>query len=157
MSPLGIDHDGSLRASGIWIPQPDTAANRLVFPEQVTILCDKGDSNCLEMRAEFVTVGDLISINGPDETYWPIKSWDKNSLFAEYGPWPHSAEETDKCQKHILSILFASGTVTTSDIPDHVEGCDAFKDTHVYRLVSGYYKINTSPDYRAASDAAAGK
>lgn len=147
--PIETQPDGSFRVEGIWIPQPDTAPNQLVFPEQVTIICDKGNPNCLEMRDEFVAVGDLISIKGPDETYWPIKSWDKNSLFAEYGPWLHSIEGPDKCQKHILSVLFASNTVTTSDIPDHAKGCEEFKETHTYSLASGDYYIDTSPNNNA--------
>lgn len=142
---LNVDSDGSLMAEGIWIPEPDDSAHALVFPEQTRIRCDKGEENCLEMEIRFVTLGDITTVKGPEETTWPIKSWDKNSLLAEYGPWPQFQPGPEKCQKHVLSIVFASGTVTTSDIPTHGEGCEGFKETESYRLVSGYYDLDMSP------------
>jgi len=153
-SPLDLASDG-IKADGIWVPVPDDSAHQLVFPEQTHILCYKGDPYCHEVEISFVAVADVISANGPEETLWTIKSWDKNSLLAEWGPYPQLTRSEDKCQKHILSIVFASGTVTTSDIPTHGPECEAFKETNTYRLVSGYYVVDTSPNNDAMKDDAA--
>ncbi len=155
ISPLHVHPDDSLMAEGIWIPEPDDSAHALAFPEQTRILCNKGEENCMEIEIRFVTVGDVTTVKGPEETIWPIKSWDRDSLLAEYGPWPQFPPGPDKCQKHVLSIVFASGTVTTSDIPTHGEGCEAFKETNSYRLAGGYYALDTSPRNDAARDTSA--
>jgi hypothetical protein len=151
-SPMFIFPDGSFNADGIWIPVPDDEAHRPVFPEQTHIECDRGAFDCREMKVSFTSVAGLVSVDGPDNTLWPIKSWDKNSLLAEYGPFPSFEPGPDRCQKHVLSIVFASGTVTTSDIPTNGDGCDAFKEAHSYRLASGYYVVDTSPGNNSFRD-----
>ncbi len=155
ISPLTVLSDGSVRADGIWVREPDAQGRQLVFPEQTTIICNKGAEYCLEMKISFVTVGDITSVKGPEETLWPIKSWNKDSLLAEYDPVPVSISGPDKCQKHVLSIVIASETVTTSDIPSHGPGCDEFRETNSYRLASGYYDVDTSPRNDAVRDTSA--
>ncbi len=154
-SPVVTLPDGSLDASGIWIPELDDKAHQLVYPEQTRIECNRGEQNCLEMRVSFTAVGnDFVMVDGPEETLWPIKSWDKNSLVAGYGPLPMLTKLEEKCQSHVLSIVFASGTVTDSDIPTHGQGCEAMKETNTYRLASGWYEVDTSPHNDAVKDTA---
>jgi hypothetical protein len=144
VSPLVVDPDGSLGADGIWIPEPDDSAHALAFPEQTHIDCDKGEQNCIEMEIRFVVVGNIITVKGPEETIWPIKSWDKNSLLAAYGAFPGTRPD-EKCYSHTLSIVFASQTVTTSDVPTHGPGCEGFEETNSYRLAYGSYDVDVSP------------
>ncbi|MGD0894236.1 MAG: hypothetical protein ABR923_22175 [Terracidiphilus sp.] len=147
--PLTVFPDGSLMADGIWIPEPDDSTHGLVFPEQTRITCNKGEQNCTEIEIRFVVVGNIITAKGPEETLWTIKSWDRNSLVAEYGPFPKFKPDPDSCQKHVLSIVFASGTVTTSDIPAPRAGCEPFTETTSYRLASGWYNVDVSPNNNA--------
>lgn len=149
---LLIDPDGSLNADGMWIPEPDDHAHALAYPEQTRIICNVGAEYCVEMKVSFFVVGNIISLKGPEETLWPIKTWDKQTLLAEYGPWPQFKPGPEKCQKHVLSMVFASGTVTTSDIPTHGEGCDEFKETNSYRLANGSYNVDVSPHNDAIRD-----
>ncbi|MGD1108459.1 MAG: hypothetical protein ABR865_15570 [Terracidiphilus sp.] len=152
---LIVEPDGSLDADGIWIPEPDDKAHQLIYPEQARIICNKGEQSCLEMQLSFTSVGnEFVMVNGPEETIWPIKSWDKTSLLAEYGPFPMSSKLSDKCESHVLSIMFASGAVTTSDIPTDREGCEAIKETNSYRLAGGWYDVDTSPHNDAIKDTA---
>jgi hypothetical protein len=152
---LIIAPDGSLAAKGIWIPVPDDRAHQLIYPEQTRIICNKGEQNCLEMQLTFTAVGnDFVMIDGPEETIWPIKSWDEKSLLAEYGPFPTSSRLSDKCESHVLSIVLTAQTVTTSDIPTHGQGCEPIKETTSYRLASGWYEIDTSPHNDAIKDTA---
>jgi hypothetical protein len=151
---LIVETDGSLDASGIWIPEPDDKTHQLVYPEQTRIICNKGEQNCLEMQLSFTSVGnDFVMVDGPEETIWPIKSWDKKSLLAEYGPLPMLSKLSEKCESHVLSIVFESGTVTTSDIPTHGKGCEPITETNSYRLASGWYEVDTSPHDDAIRDA----
>jgi hypothetical protein len=152
---LIVESDGSLDANGIWIPEPDDKAHQLIYPEQTRIICDKREKECFEMQLSFTAAGnDFVMINGPEETIWPIKSWDKKSLLAEYGPLPMLSKLSEKCESHILSIVFEPGTVTTSDIPTHGQGCESIKETTSYRLVSGWYEVDTSPHNDAIRDTA---
>jgi hypothetical protein len=152
---LTVFSDGSFMADGIWIPEPDDQAHALVFPEQTRISCNRGEKNCSEIEIRFVVVGNIITVKGPEETLWQIKSWDHNSLLAEYGPFPQFKPDPDSCHKHVLSIVFASGTVTTSDIPAPRPGCEPFKETNTYRLESGWYDVDTSPNNDAIKDTSA--
>jgi hypothetical protein len=154
-SPLTVFSDGSFMADGIWIPEPDDSAHALVWPEQSTISCDKGAKYCMEMQVQFLSVANAITVKGPDLTLWEIKSWDKNSLLADYGPFPNLVSGSEKCEKHVLSIVFASGTVSTSDIPTHGTGCESHKETNSYRLARGDYIIDTSPHNKAVNDISA--
>jgi hypothetical protein len=151
VSPLVVGPDGSLDADGIWIPEPDDPAHTLAFPEQTRIDCNRGEENCIEMEIRFVVVGNIITVKGPEETIWPIKSWDRNSLLAAYGSFP-STRPDEKCYSHTLSIVFASQTVTTSDIPTHGPGCEGFKETNSYRLAWGSYDVDVSPKNDAIPD-----
>ena len=152
---LTVFDNGSLMADGIWIPESDDSEHALVFPEQTAISCDKGEKYCMENQVTFLSVANAIQVNGPELTLWEIKSWDKNSLLAEYGPFPNSATLSDKCEKHILSIVFASQIVTTSDIPTHGTGCEALNATNSYRLARGWFIIDTTPNNNALKDDAA--
>jgi hypothetical protein len=147
--------DNSLMADGIWIPEPDDSAHALAFPEQTTISCNKGEKYCMENEVTFLSVANAIQVKGPDLTLWEIKSWDKNSLLAEYGPFLSSTTLSDKCQKHVLSIVFSSQTVNASDIPTHGSGCETLKETTSYRLARGWFVIDTSPNNNAIKDDAA--
>ncbi|MGB8096253.1 MAG: hypothetical protein WCF17_03785 [Terracidiphilus sp.] len=154
-SPVVIMPDGDVDADGIWIPEPDDKAHQLVHPEQTRIVCNKGEQNCLEMQLSFTAVGNnFVMVNGPEETIWPIQSWDKNSLVAGYGPFPMLTKLSERCESHVLSIVFASGTVTTSDIPTHGDGCEPINETNSYRLASGWYEVDTSPHNDAVKDTA---
>jgi hypothetical protein len=154
ISPLIIDPDKSIDANGIWIPEPDDGAHKLVFPEQTHIICNTGAEYCIEMKNSFIVYGNIITVKGPEQTLWQIKSWDKNSLVAEYGPFLRLSPDADNCQKHVLSIVFASGTVTTSDIPSNTKGCEPFKETNTYRMASGYYIVDVSPNNDTMPDTA---
>ena len=139
-------------ADGIWIPEPDDPAHALVYPEQTRIVCYAGSDDCIEMKSSFIVTGDIISVKGPEETLWPIKTRDKNSLVAEYGPWPRFSPGPEKCQKHVMSMVFASGTVTTSDIPTGGDGCGPYTETNTYRLANGWYDVDISPKNDAIRD-----
>ncbi len=152
VSALIIDPDGSLDADGMWIPEPDDKAHALAYPEQTHIICNVGAEYCIEMKISFIVIGGFLSVKGPEETLWPIKTWDKRSLLAEYGPFTQFQPGPEKCQKHVLSMVFASDTVTTSDIPTHSEGCEEFKETNSYRLANGWYNVDISPNNDAIRD-----
>jgi hypothetical protein len=109
----------------------------------------------MENEVTFLSVANAIQVKGPDLTLWEIKSWDKNSLLAEYGPFLSSTTLSDKCQKHVLSIVFSSQTVNASDIPTHGSGCETLKETTSYRLARGWFVIDTSPNNNAIKDDAA--
>ena len=52
---------------------------------------------------------------------------------------------SDRCNRHVLTMTFAAGAVSTSDIPTHEKGCEPFPETNSYRLARGGYYIDTTP------------
>ena len=117
VSALIIDPDGSLDADGMWIPEPDDKAHALAYPEQAHIICDVGAEYCIEMKISFIVIGGFLSVKEPEETLWPIKTWDKRSLLAEYGPFTQFQPGTGEVPEHVLSMVFASDTVTSQTFP----------------------------------------
>jgi len=142
-----ITGDGQWRrVSGMWVPESDHPANDLLFKEQVTIACDRPSSTCKELKIILEPFGGLIFIDGIEETTWQITSWDEHGLLATYDADPSAnAAASEKCHRHVLSMSFASGAVSASDIPTHEKGCETFKQTDSYRLVRGQYYVDTTP------------
>ena len=133
------------RVSGMWVPESNNPANNLLFLEQVTITCTQPSRTCEELKIIFEPLGGLIFIDGVDETTWQITSWDEHGLLATYDADPSANAASEKCHRHVLSMSFVSGAVSTSDIPTHDKGCEAFKATDSYRLVRGVYYVDTTP------------
>jgi hypothetical protein len=136
--------EGLLIVDGIWLPESNNPDDALAFPEQVRITCDQTEKVCRELKVTLSGLWGRLTIVGPDETDWPISSWDARGLFATYGPSAHG-NASDKCHRHVLSMTFGSGAVSTSDIPTHEKGCEIFLKTNSYRLARGNYWIDTSP------------
>ena len=139
---------GFLIVNGIWLPESNKPDDALAFPEQVKITCDQTAKVCTELKvtlssSEYAGTGGMLTIDGPDETDWPISSWDARGLFATYGPSDHG-NTSDKCHRHVLTMIFGSGAVSTSDIPTHEKGCEIFFKTNSYRLARGNYWIDVS-------------
>jgi len=131
--------------SGTWVPESNDPAHELLFPEQVTINCRAASRTCEELKIILEPAGGVIFIDGIDETIWQITSWDEHGLLAAYDADPYANGASEKCQRHVLSMSFASGAVSTSDIPTHEKGCEAFKTTDSYRLTRGVYYVDTTP------------
>jgi hypothetical protein len=90
-------------------------------------------------------IGGVIFLDDIDETSWQITSWDEHGLLAAYDAYPSATAVSERCHRHVLSMSFASGAVSTSDIPTHEKGCETFKQTDSYRLVRGVYYVDTTP------------
>lgn len=130
---------------GMWVPESKEPSNALLFPEQVRITCSNSDKTCRELSVTLGVMGGLVEIMGPDEKIWQISSWDSDGLLASYDADPSSKKVDERCHRHVLSMSFASGAVSTSDIPTHEKGCEAFRQTDSYRLVRGEYYVDTTP------------
>jgi hypothetical protein len=142
---------GFLIVDGIWLPESNNPDDALAFPEQVKITCDQTEKVCRELKVTLAEVFDgRLTIIGPDETDWPISSWDARGLFATFGPSNHG-NTFDKCHRHVLTMTFGSGAISTSDIPTREKGCEIFPKTNSYRLARGGYWIDTSQgsDFRS--------
>lgn len=131
--------------SGMWVAEASHPESDLLFPEQVTINCTQPSRTCQELKIVFEPTGGLIFVDGVDETTWQITSWDKHGLLATYDADASANAASEKCHRHVLSMSFASGAVSTSDIPTHEKGCEAFKATDSYRLTRGVYYVDTTP------------
>ena len=129
----------------MWVPDSDHPVNELLFLEQVTITCTQPSGTCEELKIILEPFGGLIFIDGIDETTWQITSWDEHGLLATYDADPSSKKVDERCHRHVLSMSFASGAVSTSDIPTHEKGCESFRQTDSYRLVRGQYYVDTTP------------
>jgi len=142
-----ISGDNDFRGvSGIWIEESGDPSKALLFPEQVSITCTRSEMTCQEMKVTLEPTNGLVFIAGPDETIWPITSWDAHGLLASYGPEiSATTAASDRCHRHVLAMSFASGAVSTSDIPTHEKGCEAFAETNSYRLARGQYYFDSSP------------
>jgi hypothetical protein len=133
-----IGDDANRTASGVW--KSEVPGNDLLSPEQVAISCSAPERQCSVQRVRFDADQLGISVKGPDETDYQIVSWDARSLFATHDP-----DYSDKCHRSVLSMSFATGDVSLSDIPTNEKGCEIFKDTNSYRLIQGNYYVDTTP------------
>jgi hypothetical protein len=131
--------------SGMWVPESNDLANELLFLEQVTINCERPTRTCKELKITLEPIGGVIFIDGVDETIWQINSWDEHGLLAAYDADPSATAVSERCHRHVLSMSFTSGAVSTSDIPTHEKGCETFKQTDSYRLIRGGYYVDTTP------------
>jgi hypothetical protein len=136
--PLDVVGDYAF-ASGIWIAE--VPGNDLVVPEQVSISCNAPDKSCSVLRVRLIVNPRNIELEEPDETDFNIMSWDAHGLLATYGP-----DQVDKCHRSVLSMSFASGDVSLSDIPTHEKGCEMFVNTNTYHLHRGRYYVDTTPN-----------
>jgi hypothetical protein len=138
--------DNEFRAvDGMWVPESNDPSKALFFPEQVNILCSHSERNCRELKVTLGAIAGMISIMDIDEKDWPIDTWDAHGLLASYGPEPSAPGSSDRCHRHVLTIAFVSGAVSTSDIPTHETGCSAFTETNSYRLARGNYYVDLTP------------
>jgi hypothetical protein len=143
-SPIHVEM-GYLSVAGIWLPESDNPDDALAFPEQVTITCDRTEKVCKELKVTLAEViKGMLVISGPEESDWPISTWDARGLFATYGPSLHG-NDFDKCHRHVLTMVFSSGAISTSDIPTHEKGCEMFPKTNSYRMARGNYWFDTTP------------
>jgi hypothetical protein len=132
--------DDNLReVSGMWVPESKDPAKTLVFPEQVRVICTRLENTCRELKVTLGSLGGVVFIGDIEETIWQIRSWDEHGLLAS------ATALSEKCHRHVLSMSFRSGSVSTSDIPTHEKGCEMFPETDTYRLVRGQYYIDTTP------------
>lgn len=146
LSDHEITGDSQWRSvSGMWVPESSDPAHELLFLEQVTINCKRPSRTCEELKIIFEPISGVIFIDGIDETNWQITSWDEHGLLAAYDADPAANAASEKCHRHVLSMSFSSGAVSTSDIPTHEKGCEAFKATDSYRLTRGVYYVDTTP------------
>jgi len=136
--------DGLRVVSGMWVLESKDPSKRLLFPEQVNITCTRSLRKCQELKVVLAPMGGTVLIQDPEETTWEINSWDAHGLSASYGPDAYGPI-SEKCHRHMLTMSFASGAVSTSDIPTHEKGCEAFSETDSYRLARGQYYIDTTP------------
>ena len=127
-------------AWGVWMPE--VPGNDLISPEQVSISCNATESlvACCGSGLRVSPWG--IELEKPDETDFNIISWDARGLLATYGP----DQVVDKCHRSVLSMSFASGEVSLSDIPTHEKDCKVFVNTNTYRLQPGSYYVDTTPN-----------
>lgn len=140
-----IAGDDSLRVvSGMWVAESKDPAKRLLFLEQVKITCTHALRTCQELKVVLAPVGGMVLIQDPEETIWKISSWDTHGLMASYGPDAYGPL-SDKCHRHVLTMSFTSGAVSTSDIPTHERGCEASSETDSYRLTRGQFYVDTTP------------
>jgi hypothetical protein len=132
--------------TGIWVPESKDPAKALVFPEQVQITCTSPDKTCRELTVPLGVLGDMVEIMDIEEKAWQLVSWDEHGLLASYGQnTSRTAAASERCHRHVLTMTFSSGAVSTSDIPTHEKGCEEFQETDSYRLVRGNYYVDTSP------------
>ncbi|HKD09872.1 MAG TPA: hypothetical protein VKB79_28460 [Bryobacteraceae bacterium] len=130
--------------SGVLVPESSLADKALVFPQQVRITCDnspiKEDRSCTEIVISWQPSKEAVSVDIGTEEY-AVERWDDQGLIASYG----GDITSDNCQRHVLSVDFASGVASVSDIPTHRKNCEAFTTTNSYRLVHGFYYVDTTP------------
>ncbi len=142
--PVAGDNDVRI-AAGLWVPESGDSAKAMVFPEQVKITCTRSDRNCREISITIAANPGMVTVLDIGEKDWPVSSWDAQGLLASYEPDPNARSLADKCHSHVLSMTFSSGAITTSDIPTHEKGCEAFAESDSYRLVQGNYYVDTTP------------
>jgi hypothetical protein len=132
---------GSWLAQGVWQATPQTPGSDLIFPEQVSIDCEKQEKRCSIQTVQFAVNPLEVSIEGPDETDYRIISWDAGGLQAAYFP----PQQTSKCQRSYLEMNFITGEVTLTDFPlPQKKGCEMWKDKNSFRLAPGNYYVDTT-------------
>jgi hypothetical protein len=133
--------------SGVWLPESkDDPSKSMVFPEQTKVDCTESDKTCRAYTVSLGVMPDEVRVEDVYEDDYHIDSWDAHSLRASYGPDPTAKLGSgDRCHHHVLTMTFASGAVSLSDIPTREKGCEVFTDTNTYRLANGQYYVDTSP------------
>jgi hypothetical protein len=129
-------------AEGVWLPESGDPSKNLVFPQQAKIYCTRHNKSCREINVTIGAGPGLVAINELDDEEYDVDSWDTHGLVASYGGDDISGSP---CQRHVLTMEFESGAVSLSDIPTHRKGCDSIKETDSYKLVRGFYYVDTSP------------
>jgi hypothetical protein len=140
--PLAKDKSYSFNAlaTGFWVSDSSDPKKALVLPMQVKIWCSKNVKECTETSVTLGSVPNLVSVEDVDNTIYGVDKWDEHGLTASYG-----GDESSRCQRHVMTIDFDSGSVSVADIPTHKKGCEAFTETDAYKLVRGKYYIDTTP------------
>ena len=144
-SPIDTFHNTRVIVDGMWVPESKDPAKEIVFPEQVEIICTHSEMTCEEMKVILGPMTGVVFIDSIDQTIWPITSWDDHGLLASYGPEISKSVASERCNRHVLAMTFASGAVSTSDIPTHEKGCEPFTETNSFRLTRGVYYVDTTP------------
>jgi hypothetical protein len=134
-------HDRFVAVSGYWVSESKDPSKALAFPMMVRISCTRAEKVCREASVTLKPAPGVILIQDMAETEYEISTWDEHGLVASHG----GDEVFDRCESHVLTIGFNSGATSVSDIPTHKDDCKAFKETSSYRLVGGYYWVDTSP------------
>ena len=144
--PIETFHDTLVIVDGMWVPESkDDPRKEIVFPEQVKVICTKSEKTCEEMKVILGPMSGVVFIDSIEQTIWRITSWDAHGLLASYGPEIAASAASERCHRHVLAMTFATGAVSTSDIPTHEKGCEMFGKTDSYRLARGGYYVDTSP------------
>jgi hypothetical protein len=142
--PIETFHGTLAIVDGMWVPESNDARKALVFPEQVKIICTNAEKSCEELKVVLEPMSGVVFVD-IDHTIWQITSWDAHGLLASYGPDISALAASDRCHRHVLAMAFASGAVSTSDIPTHEKSCEIFPETDSYRLARGGYYVDTTP------------
>jgi hypothetical protein len=143
--PIETFHNTLVIVDGMWVPESRDPKKEMVFPEQVKIICKNSEKTCEEVKVVLGPMSGVVFVDSIDQTIWPITSWDAHGLLASYGPDVSALAASDRCHRHVLAMTFASGAVSTSDIPTHEKGCEMFAETDSYRLARGAYYVDTTP------------
>ncbi len=122
--PIETFHDTLAIVDGMWVPESKDPAKALVFAEQVKINCTNSEKTCEELKVILEPMSGVVFVD-IDQTIWQITSWDAHGLLASYGPDVSARAASDRCNRHVLTMTFATGAVSTSDIPTHEKGCEA--------------------------------
>jgi hypothetical protein len=142
--PIETFHGTLAIVDGMWVPESKDPRKEIVFPEQVKVICTNSEKTCEELKVVLGPMSGVVFVD-IDQTIWQITSWDTHGLLASYGPDISASAASDRCNRHVLAMTFASGAVSTSDIPTHEKGCEAFTETSSYRLARGGYYVDTTP------------
>lgn len=136
--------EGLAVVNGFWLPEePKT---QQLFAEQVDISCNKDQALCHELTIPLGVTKDEIRIMHPEETLWPINSWNTDAILASYGPVLTAKQGSgDRCLRHVLSLTIDSGAVSSSVVPTHEQGCEKFQNTTASRMIYGNFYVDTTP------------
>jgi len=141
--PIETFHGTVVIVDGMWVPESKDPAKEIVFPEQVKIICTNSEKTCEEVKVILEPTSGVVFVD-IDQTTWQITSWDEHGLLASYGPDVSALAASERCHRHVLAMTFASGAVSTSDIPTHEKGCEMFAETESHRLARGGYYVDTT-------------
>jgi hypothetical protein len=144
-SPIDAS-SGIAIAIGMWLPENPAKDPSLAEAEEVEITCTQQKGICEQLVIPLEVTKNKVTLMGPETTLWPISAWDANEIIASYGPDPaERVGSPDRCLRHVLTMTFASGAVSATDVPTHETGCEAFSETNSSRLVYGNFYVDTSP------------